>query len=143
MSDENITQRLSEHSTKVNVNAMQIALLEQRVTIVERRMDEYHQRLHEAEDDILKMKVVQEIHDTEIKVLDKMLIGNGTRETIPMDIDRMSRAISDILKVDTKAMNIKIETLLAWQQLVSNRSWQIWMIVIGLVISQIWQWVTP
>lgn len=138
---EEINQRLSEHSTKVNVNAMEIALTKQSLAILQSQMQEYHQRLHKAEDDVLTIKVVQQIHDSEIKVHDKMLIGNGTRETIPLDIDRMSRAISDILKVDTKALQKDVVELMEWQKTISVRGWQIWMIIIGLVISQVWQWV--
>jgi hypothetical protein len=135
---EEITQRLSDYSTRTNVNAMNIALIEQRMAVVERRQEEYHLRLHKVEDENLVMKTVQSIHDAQIQGVRKILIGNGDRETIPMDMDRMERAIQDILKVDWTAMRLKTEDLEKWKEAFTARMWQIWMLVIGLAITSIW-----
>lgn len=135
---EEITQRLSDYSLRTNTNAMNIALIEQRMAVVERRQEEYHLRLHKVEDENLVMKTVQSIHDAQIQGVRKILIGNGDRETIPMDMDRMERAIQDILKVDWTAMRLKTEDLEKWKEAFTARMWQIWMLVIGLAITSIW-----
>jgi hypothetical protein len=109
-SDES-QQRLSEYSTRTNVNAMNIALIDQRTAILEKRVDEYHGRLHTAEDELLVVKTVQQIHDTQIQAMRKILVGNGDRETIPMDLERMDRAIAEILKVDHKELASRLGTL--------------------------------
>ena len=135
---EETAQRLSDYSTRTNVNAMNIALVEQRMAVVERRQEEYHQRLHKVEDESLVMKTVQSIHDVQIQGVRKILVGNGDRETIPMDMDRMERSIQDILKVDWTAMRLKTEDLEKWKETASARMWQIWMIVIGLTLTSVW-----
>ena len=133
---ENITQRLSDYSTRTNVNAMQTALLDQRLAITEKRVEEYHQRLHKAEDELLVAKTVQTIHDTQINAMRKIVIGNGDRETIPMDMERMERNIQDILKVDWAAMRIRLDELEKYKEKVDSRSWQIWLaIILALVAS--------
>ena len=133
---ENIAQRLSDYSVKTNVNAMQTALLDQRLAITEKRVEEYHQRLHKAEDELLVAKTVQTIHDTQINAMRKIVIGNGDRETIPMDMERMERNIQDILKVDWAAMRITLDELEKYKEKVDSRSWQIWLaIILALVAS--------
>lgn len=109
--DEEVTQRLSEYSTRTNVNAMNIALVQQSVAIVEKRMEEYHLRLHKVEDEFLVIKTIQQIHDTQIQSMRKILIGNGDRETIPMDLERLDRAIADILKVDHRDLQNRLKNL--------------------------------
>ena len=140
MSDSNESQRLSEYSTRTNVNAMQIALVDQRTAIVEKRTEEYHHRLHKAEDELLVVKTVQSIHDVQIQGMRKILVGNGDRETIPMDLERLDRAIAEILKVDQRDLNNRLKTIEDYKEKLDARAWQIAIIIIGLIISNIWQW---
>ena len=135
---EEISNKLNDYSTRTNVNAMNIALVEQRMAVIERRTEEYHLRIHKAEDDVLVLKTVQSIHDVQIQGMRKILIGNGDRETIPMDMDRMERAIQDILKVNWVEMRVKTEALEEWKASMTTRMWQIAMIAIGLGVTSIW-----
>jgi hypothetical protein len=114
MAEEETQQRLQDYSVRLSANSTNIALADQRLSVAERQLGEYHVRLHEAEDKLLTIKVVQEIHDTQIKAFGKLLIGNGTRETIPMDVDRLERAIQDILKVNWKQMEADMNALKKW-----------------------------
>jgi hypothetical protein len=93
------------------VNAMNIALVDQRTVVLEKRVDEYHNRLHKQEDEMLVVKTKQEIHDAQIQGMRKILVGNGDRETIPMDLERMDRAIAEILKVDHRELASRLRTL--------------------------------
>jgi hypothetical protein len=106
-----IQQRLSDYSIKTNTNTVNIALLNQRMDVLERRTEEYHKRLHEVEDAILTIKVVQGIHDTQIHAMRKILVGNGERDTIPFDLDRLENSIQGILKVDWVGMGNRLKTL--------------------------------
>lgn len=136
--NEDITQRLNDYSLRTNTNAMQTALLDQRLTITEKRVEEYHQRLHKAEDDLLVAKTVQAIHDTQIQSMRKILVGNGTRDTIPFDLDRLENSIQGILKVNWQAMLTRLDELEEFKKTVDARAWQVWMVIIGLVITSIW-----
>ncbi len=122
------------------MNAMGIALVEQRTTVTEKRLDEYHIRLHKIEDEFLIVKTKQEIHDVQIQGMRKILVGNGDRETIPMDMLRMEQAIANILKVDWNKAQAELDALKEWQDKIDSRGWQIAVIIIGLIISNIWQW---
>lgn len=143
MSDDDTQTRLQEYSTRTNVNAMNVALVEQRQTVTEKRVDEYHMRLHKAEDELLVVKTKQEIHDVQIQGMRKILVGNGDRETIPMDIQRMEQAISNILKADWNKAQAELDDLNEWKDKVESRAWQVAVIIIGLIISNVWQWITP
>ncbi len=133
-------ERFESYSQKTNVNAINIALHEQRIAGMEKRLDEYHIRLHVAEDKLLTMRVVQDIHDTQIRTYKAVLQGNGERQTIPMELDRLERDIQGILKVDWREMQGRIDDLVKLRDKIDARSWQIWMVVIGLILSQIFQW---
>jgi hypothetical protein len=139
MADDDTTQRLSEYSTRTNVNAMQIALVDQRTAIVEKRMEEYHLRLHKAEDDLLVVKTVQSIHDTQIQGMRKVLVGNGDRETIPMDLDRMERAIEEILKTNWRQISTDLEAVKKWQDGFDKKLALIWGSIAVLVINRVWE----
>lgn len=139
MTENEVQERLKDYSTKTNVNAMNIELLKQSSAVNEKRLDEYHKRLHESEDTLLVIKTVQAIHDTQIQALRKILVGNGERETIPMDIERLEREIQDILKVDWRSMKVELVELDEWKKEVTSRVWQISVIVIGLVITTAWK----
>jgi hypothetical protein len=143
MPDEDINERLKDYSTRTNVNAMQNALLDQRVTVLEKRVDEYHLRLHKNEDDLLITKTKQEIHDAQIQSMRKILVGNGDRETIPMDLQRMDQMITEILKVDWNKAQRELDDLSEWKKTLESRGWQVAVIIIGLIISNVWQWFTP
>lgn len=134
MSEE--AQRLSEYSTRTNVNAMNIALVQQSMAIVERRLEEYQQRLHLVEDEKLVIKTVQQIHDTQIQAMRKILIGNGDRETIPMDMDRMERAIAEILKIDHKDLQSRLKVL----EERSTGIQKLWDFAIGAGIAGVVSW---
>lgn len=135
MDDENIAQRLSDYSTRTNVNAMNIALVDQRMTITERLVSEANARLTKAENDVIVMKTVQALHDTQILSMRKILIGNGDRETIPMDLERLERNIQDILKVNWTQIQADVSSL---QKQVDHAS-GLWILVrnnlIGAVIA--------
>jgi hypothetical protein len=144
MAEADDTQgRLKDYSLRTNVNAMNVALLDQRLTVNEKRTDEYHQRLHKQEDEMLIVKTKQEIHDVQIQAMRKILVGNGDRETIPMDIERMELAIANILKVDWNKAQRELDALKEWKDKVDARAWQVAIIIIGLVISNVWQWIAP
>ncbi len=140
---DDATQRLSEYSTRTNVNAMNIALVDQRLTITERRVEEYHSRLHAAEDRLLVLQTRQEIHDVQIQGLRKILVGNGDRETIPMDIQRMDQAIASILKVDSTKLQAEIDNVREWKEMIESRAWAIALLILGLIVSNVWQWIVP
>jgi hypothetical protein len=144
MAEEDTTQRLSEYSTRTNVNAMNIALVDQRATVLERRTDEYHARLHKAEDEILVIKTKQEIHDVQIQGMRKLLAGNGDRATIPMDIARMDQMIANILKVDWNkvqadigTLSDEIQDLRDWKEKIESRAWQVWFAVIVAILTSV------
>ena len=141
--NEDLNQRLNDYSLRTNTNAMQTALLDQRLTINEKRTEEYHLRLHKAEDELLVIKTVQAIHDTQIQGMRKILVGNGDRETIPMDMDRMERAIEDILKTNWKQIAIDLEVTKKWQESFDKKYMAIWGVVAALVVSRIWEIVFP
>ena len=141
--DKEIQDRLATYSMRSAANATQIALAEQRLAAQEKLIEGYHQRLHMAEDKIITIKVIQEIHDTEIKGIKKILVGNGTRDTIPMDLQRLEQNIQNILKVDWQEMKRATEELNEWKDQLEARAWQLGLILAGLIISQIWQWFTP
>jgi hypothetical protein len=144
MAEADDTQgRLKDYSLRTNVNAMNVALLDQRLTVNEKRTDEYHQRLHKQEDEMLIVKTKQEIHDVQIQAMRKILVGNGDRETIPMDIERMELAIANILKVDWNKAQRELDALKEWKEKIDGRAWQVAIIIIGLVISNVWQWIAP
>jgi hypothetical protein len=109
--DRSTLQRLSDYSQKTNTNTVNIALHDQRLTVLERRVEEYHKRLHDAEDTLLTVKVVQGIHDLQISGFKRILLGNGERETIPMDIERLEREIQSILKVDWVGMSNRLKAM--------------------------------
>jgi hypothetical protein len=132
---EEAQQRLQEYSTRTNVNAMNIALVDQRTAILEKRTDEYHLRLHKTEDELLVVKTKQEIHDVQIQGMRKILVGNGDRETIPMDIQRMEQAITNILKVDWNKAQAELDELKEWQEKLDARAWQIWFVVIVALLT--------
>jgi hypothetical protein len=136
--NDDINQRLSDYSLRTNTNAMQSALLDQRLTINEKRTEEYHLRLHKAEDDLLVLKTVQAIHDVQIQGVRKILIGNGDRETIPMDIDRMERAVEDILKTNWKQIAIDLGIVQKWQGDFDKKYAVLWGIVAVLVANKVW-----
>ena len=137
--NEDITQRLSDYSTRTNVNAMATALLDQRQTVTERRVEEYHLRLHKAEDALLVAKTVQAIHDTQIQAMRKILVGNGDRDTIPLDIDRMERSIEEILKTNWKQIAIDLELVKKWQDGFDKKYAAVWGVIIVLVINRVWE----
>jgi hypothetical protein len=137
--NEDITQRLSDYSLRTNTNAMATALLDQRQSVTERRVEEYHQRLHKAEDDLLVTKTVQAIHDTQIQSMRKILIGNGDRETIPMDMDRMERAIEEILKTNWRQIGIDLEAVKKWQDGFDKKIAWVWGAIGILVINRVWE----
>ncbi len=138
---EETTERLKDYSTRTNTNAMQIALVDQRMAISEKRLDEYYTRLGKTEADVLVVKTVQAIHDTQLASMRKILVGNGDRETIPMDLDRLERNIQDILKVDWKTMQIQLRELEKLRDSISTRTWQIWMLIIGLLLTSLWNFI--
>ncbi len=117
---------------------MNIALVEQRQTITEKQVDEFHQRLHKAEDDLLITRTKQEIHDVQIQGMRKILVGNGDRETIPMDIQRMEQAITSILKADWNKAQSELDEINKWREKIDARAWQIWLVIIGLIIGTVW-----
>ncbi len=117
---------------------MNIALVEQRQTITEKQVDEFHQRLHKAEDELLVTRTKQEIHDVQIQGMRKILMGNGDRETIPMDIQRMEQAIANILKADWNRAQSELDGLNKWREKIDARAWQIWLVIIGLIITNVW-----
>jgi hypothetical protein len=135
---DEITQRLSDYSLRTNTNAMATALLDQRQAVTERRVEEYHQRLHKAEDDLLVLKTVQAIHDTQIQSMRKILVGNGDRDTIPMDIDRMERAVEDILKTNWRQIGIDLGVVQKWQGDFDKKYAVLWGIVAVLVANKVW-----
>lgn len=135
--DKETQERLTIYSQRIAANATQVALAEQRLASLEKLVETYHRRIHELENDVITMKVVQTIHDTDIKGVKKIMVGNGTRDTIPMDIQRLETNIQNILKVDWQEMQGEIEDL----KKVKDRAWQIAVIILGLIISNIWQWV--
>jgi hypothetical protein len=135
---DDITQRLSDYSLRTNTNAMATALLDQRQAVTERRVEEYHQRLHKAEDDLLVLKTVQAIHDTQIQSMRKILVGNGDRDTIPMDIDRMERAVEDILKTNWRQIGIDLGVVQKWQGDFDKKYAVLWGIVAVLVANKVW-----
>ncbi len=137
---EEVNQRLNDYSLRTNTNAMATALLDQRLAIMEKRVEEYHQRLHKAEDDLLVAKTVQAIHDTQIAAMRKILMGNGNRDTIPMDLERLELNIQGILKVDWATMQNSLKDLAEFKNKIDSRAWQVAVIIIGLVISNLWQW---
>ena len=141
--DENINQRLSDYSLRTNTNAMGLALLDQRQTVTERRVEEYHHRLHKAEDDLLVIKTVQAIHDTQIQGMRKILVGNGDRETIPMDMDRMERAIEEILKTNWKQIAFDLEIVKKWQGDFDKKYAAIWVAVALLILNRVWEVIFP
>jgi hypothetical protein len=117
---------------------MATALLDQRQAVTERRVEEYHQRLHKAEDDLLVLKTVQAIHDTQIQSMRKILVGNGDRDTIPMDIDRMERAVEDILKTNWRQIGIDLGVVQKWQGDFDKKYAVLWGIVAVLVANKVW-----
>ena len=137
--NEEITQRLSDYSLRTNTNAMQTALIDQRLTVAEKRAEEYHFRLHKAEDDLLVSKTVQAIHDTQIQAMRKILVGNGDRETIPMDMERMERAIEEILKTNWKQIAIDLELVKKWQDSFDKKYAVIWGAIALLIINRVWE----
>ena len=141
--DENINQRLSDYSLRTNTNAMGLALLDQRQTVTERRVEEYHHRLHKAEDDLLVIKTVQAIHDTQIQGMRKILVGNGDRETIPMDMDRMERAIEEILKTNWKQIAFDLEIVKKWQGDFDKKYAAIWGAIALLILNRVWEFIFP
>jgi hypothetical protein len=141
--DPETQTRLSDYSTRTNVNAMNIALIDQRTAILEKRVDEYHSRLHTAEDELLVVKTVQQIHDTQIQAMRKILVGNGDRETIPMDIERMERAIEDILKTNWKQIAIDLALVAKWQESFDKKYAVVWAAIALLVINRLWELFTP
>lgn len=136
-------QRLSEYSTRTNVNAMNIALVDQRVTILEKQTDGYHLRLHNVEDDMLVVKTKQEIHDVQIQGMRKVLVGNGDRETIPMDLQRMEQNIANILKVDWNKAQAELDAIKKWQEGFDKKVMLIWGSIAVLVLNRIWEWFVP
>lgn len=141
--DENINQRLSDYSLRTNTNAMGLALLDQRQTVTERRVEEYHHRLHKAEDDLLVIKTVQAIHDTQIQGMRKILVGNGDRETIPMDMDRMERAIEEILKTNWKQIAFDLEIVKKWQGDFDKKYAVLWGAIALLILNRVWEFIFP
>jgi hypothetical protein len=135
--EPNIQERLNTYSQKTNANAVQIALLDQRQTVTEKRVEEYHKRLHEVEDAVLVLRTIQEIHATKIASVHKIVIGNGERETIPADIERLENSIKNILHVDWSAMSIRIQNLEKFQDTLSSRMWQVWMAILLLLVTNI------
>jgi hypothetical protein len=136
---DDIKKRLDDYSLRTNTNAMANALLDQRLTVTEKRMEEYHQRLHKAEDEFLVVKTIQSIHDTQIQGMRKILVGNGDRETIPMDLDRMERAIEEILKTNWKKIDVDLEGLKQWQEDVKRTNWLIWGTLATIILNRVWE----
>lgn len=141
--NEDINQRLNDYSLRTNTNAMQQALLDQRVTVMEKRVEEYHLRLHKAEDELLVIKTIQQIHDVQIQGMRKILVGNGDRETIPMDLDRMERAIEEILKTNWKQLAVDMETVKAWQSNFDKKYAVLWGAVVLLILNRAWEIIFP
>ena len=141
--DENINQRLSDYSLRTNTNAMGLALLDQRETVLEKRVEEYHHRLHKAEDDLLVLKTVQAIHDVQIQGMRKILVGNGDRETIPMDMERMERAIEEILKTNWKQIAIDLEIAKRWQDGFDKKFAVLWGAIALLILNRVWEFIFP
>lgn len=142
--NKDFQERLSNYSVRLAANQTQTTLHDQRMGSIEKLMEGYHQRVHVVEDDIVKIKVFQEIHDTEIKGVKKMLIGNGTRDTIPMDLVRLDNKIQSILNVNWQemqtnidALEIQLNVLKEWQQKIDSRAWQLWAAIILLLASNI------
>jgi hypothetical protein len=138
--DKETQERLATQSMRIASVSTQAALLDQRISSLEKLVETYHRRIHELEDKIIGIKVVQEIHDVEIKGTKKLLQGNGNRDSIPMDLARLDMNIQNILKVDWGAMKNETEDLKEWKDRVDARAWQIAAGFILLIIGQIWQW---
>ena len=143
MTDESVEQRLKDYSLRTNTNAMANALLDQRVTVLEKRLEDYHQRLHKSEDELLVVKTIQSIHDTQIQGMRKILVGNGDRETIPMDLDRMERAIEEILKTNWKQIVADLEVTKKWQDSFDKKMATVWGAMALLVINRLWEIFVP
>ena len=134
--EEEIQDRLKEHSVKISGEITKQALLDLRLTSLEEIAEKYHLRLHDVENQVIVMKVVQDIHEVQISSYRKALQGNGDKESIPMDIARIENSIQNILKVDWVAIRSDIDRL----KVVEARQWQIWILVIGSLIANLVQW---
>jgi hypothetical protein len=69
----------------------------------------------------------------------KILVGNGDRETIPMDLDRMERAIEEILKTNWKKIDVDLEGLKQWQEDVKRTNWLIWGTLATIILNRVWE----
>lgn len=133
-SDE-IYDKLKDHSIKLSGETTKLALLDQRLTALEILVERYHLRLHETEKENMTIKVVQQVHDVQISSFKKALMGNGNKDSIPMDIQRIEGDIQGILKVNWVQIQTDLEILKKFK----DREWQVWVIVIGLIVSNLWQ----
>ena len=130
-------ERLKEHSVRIATISTQEALNNQQLTIVKDLLEQYHRRLHEAENTILVMRVTQEIHDAQIKVYKKKLEGNGDNDSIPMDILRLEKDIEGILKLDLN----KVRAMLEWKDSATNFMRAMGTAVALLILNRIWEMV--
>lgn len=135
MEEDEIYDKLKDHSVRIAGEATKQALLDQRLAISEQRLEKLDQRLLAVENANLTIKVIQEIHDGQISTFRKALLGNGHSETIPMDIHRIETSVQSILKVDWLKMQTDLELLKKFK----DREWQVWIIAIGLIANTLWQ----
>jgi len=135
MEDTELYDKLKDHSMRIAGETTKQALLDQRLTVAETKLNKIDERLHTVEGQNTTIKVVQEIHDGQITTFRKALLGNGHSESIPMDIQRIENSVQSILKVNW----VQIQTDLELLKKFKDREWQVWVIVIGLIANTLWQ----
>lgn len=55
--------------------------------------------------------------------------------------EEIRRSFNNAARID--ALTKDVEDLERIKDSISARSWQVWLLIIGLIISQVWQWLIP